>query len=82
MGGTVDALSLGAACAFLGATYMFATGIMAWQWQWGVSLIEVISGFSPGYGPSPVGSLMGAMWGALDGFLAGTLLAGLYNRTR
>lgn len=79
MAETVDALVLGAIFAVLGAASMLIIGIVAWQWELGVSAVQAIAGMSPGYGPSLIGSLIGAMWGALDGFILGMLIGGLYN---
>ncbi len=66
------------AAVFWGGSMFLGTWIAMW-FEYGSSLLEVMTGCYPGYEITPIGSLIGLFWGFIDAFLGGVILAWLYN---
>lgn len=75
----VHVLSLGLALGVICGVYVLFVGIVAWKFQWGLSLANLMSEWYIGFSASLLGSLIGALWGFVDGFIGGVLIAWLYN---
>jgi len=73
-------LALAMALGIISAVYVFFAGITAWLFDWGTSVVEVISSLYIGYAPSFTGAIIGAVWAFIDGFIAGLLIAWIYNK--
>jgi hypothetical protein len=69
-------LALGISCAI----YAFFIGAAAWLFNWGTSIVEVVSSLYIGYKPTLIGSIVGSVWALIDGFIGGVIIAWLYNR--
>jgi len=72
--------ALALAVGIILAVYILFTGITAWLFDWGTSLVEVISSLYIGYAASLSGAIIGTVWAFIDGFIAGLLIAWLYNK--
>jgi len=70
------ALALGIACA----VYAFFIGTVAWLFNWGTSIVDVLSSLYIGYDATFVGSIIGTIWAFVDGFIGGIIIGWLYNR--
>ncbi len=77
--GRVDLFTAGGVGAAVVGAGMFLLGIVAWQWGWGVDVVQALSTVSPGYGPTLQGSFTGMFWGAVDGAVFGVLIGYLYS---
>ena len=60
------------------AAYRLFSGITA-MFGWGLALVDAISSFYIGYGPSVLGAIIGALWGLVDAYIAGVVIALPYN---
>jgi len=76
----LSVLSLGLAIGILCAIYMFFIGAVAWLFNWGTGLVELISSLYIGFSATLAGSIIGAVWAFIDGFIAGVVIAALYNK--
>ena len=70
------ALDFGIACA----VYAFFIGAMAWLFNWGTSIIEIVSSLYIGYSATFIGAVIGAIWAFIDGFIGGLIISWLYNK--
>lgn len=73
-------ISFGLAVGLTWALAVFLLGIAAGLFDWGVTVVAVLSSLYIGYEPSFVGSVAGTVWAFADGFIGGVIVAWLYNR--
>ena len=77
---SLGVVSFGLAVGVTSAIFVFALGIVATAFGWGLELAAALSSLYIGYGPTFVGTIAGAVWAFVDGLIAGILIAWLYNR--
>ena len=72
-------------CA-LGLTFGIIKGVWllllawaGWRFGYGSAMIEHVSHFYHGYGPSLLGGVIGFVWGFVSGFVFGVVFGFLYN---
>ncbi len=75
----LSVLSFGLAVGLTWGFGMFLLGLMAWQGDWGIKMVELISDIYKGFAPTLQGSLWGALWGFVDGLIGGVFIAFFYN---
>jgi hypothetical protein len=75
----INILSLALAIGTLWAGACLLLGILAWLFNWGTSVVEMLSSLYIGYKPTLPGSVIGTIWAFVDGFVAGAVIAWLYN---
>jgi len=76
----IKTIRLALAIGITAALYGLFLGLVAWLFNWGTQLVEVISAYYIGYDASFLGSIIGAIWFLVDGFIAGVLISFLYNK--
>ncbi len=77
---TLGIISFGVALGVTWAIFVFALGIVAALFGWGVFVAEALSSLYIGFGPTFPGAIAGAVWAFVNGFVAGVLIAWFYNR--
>ncbi len=78
--GPLAVISFGLAVGLTWALAVFLLGIDAGLFDWGVTVVAVLSSLYIGYEPTFVGSVAGTVWAFADGFIGGVIIAWLYNR--
>ncbi len=76
----LDPLKFGLAFGIIYAVLFLVYGLAAAFFGVGVEMIEMISDFYVGFGPTVIGALIGAVWGVGIGVVFFGLAAWIYNR--
>lgn len=71
--------SLGVAIGMTWALGVLVIGLLAWQLEFALTWLELLSSVYIGFAPSFIGVMIGVIWGFVDGFIGGVLVAWIYN---
>ena len=77
---TLGVVSFGMALGVTWALAVFALGISAAFFGWGVPVAGALASLYIGFGPTFVGSIAGTVWAFVNGLVLGVMVAWFYNR--
>lgn len=75
----LNALAAALALGLVWGVFLMLWTLFALKWDTGISSLELIMEWYPGYEISGMGALLGLLWGFVDGFIGGYLVVWLYN---
>ena len=71
--------ALGLAFGISIGAYVLFVGLMAWFFDWGTPMVNIMSSWYVEFGTNLLGVIIGAVWGFFDGLIFGAIAGWLYN---
>jgi len=75
----LSVVAFGMAIGITWALSVLVLGLLAWQFEFGLTWLELLSSVYIGFSPSLLGIVIGVAWGFVDGFIGGVIVAWIYN---